>query len=143
DLRILERGLRRLRGKLLDAEVGVPAKRRHPNSDNVNALHCLSFQMRRFCPAHSVSLMSRFRTLPTGLRGSSGQKRTDFGVLIEPRRLRQRLSSSSASALWPSFSCTTAVTASPHLGSGAPTTAQSWTAGCPQRTCSISEGKML
>jgi hypothetical protein len=70
-------------------------------------------------------------------------KSTDFGAFIAPTMPRAQAISSSAPACAPGLSCTQALTASPHLESGTPMTAQSCTAGCRISALSTSNGKML
>lgn len=84
--------------------------------------------------------MSFLRILPFGLRGRLGTKSTLFGAWTLLKRSLQSLMSLPASTTCPGLSSTTALTASPNFGSGTPITAQSWTAGWDQITCSTSLG---
>src|SRR6266853_1883541 len=65
------------------------------------------------------------------------------GACAEPLRALTRLINSSALGRAPSRATTTAVTASPHLSSGTPTTATIATSACCDSTSSTSRGKIL
>jgi hypothetical protein len=67
-------------------------------------------------------------------------KSTDFGVLKPAMRSRAKPMISDAVAFLPGFITTIALTASPHLSSGTPTTATSATSGWSQIALSISAG---
>ncbi len=83
---------------------------------------------------------ARLSILPTGVFGSSPMKRKDLGILYEASLpLKWDLSPSSVN-LEPSFGTTAATTASPHLGSGAPTTTACSTSGWSAMSCSTSAG---
>lgn len=83
-----------------------------------------------FWNGRNESCTLRCTTLPTGLRGMSAQKCTVLGIFMPPNCWRTKASNSSSPTDYPSCNCTTAVTASAHLSSGTPITAQSCTAGC-------------
>ena len=84
----------------------------------------------------SSVLTSAFSTLPRRERGSSGHSSTCLGALTDPIRAFTNATSSSGSTS--ALASITAVTRSPHLSSGSPTTAQSRTAGCCISACSTS-----
>ena len=84
----------------------------------------------------SSCLTSPLRILPTRERGSSGHSSICLGALTDPMRALTNAISSSGSMS--ALGSITAVTRSPHLSSGSPTTAQSRTAGCCISACSTS-----
>jgi len=82
-------------------------------------------------------------SFPVSVRGRSSTKSTRRGALNEAIRDRTYETISSASSgpgVAPAAGCTKAVTTSPISGSGSPSTATSWIAGCRASTFSISCG---
>src|SRR5206468_3076347 len=94
-------------------------------------------------PVQKPAFSTFLSTLPTPVIGSSLTNLMCFGACAEPFFAFTRLISSSAFGLAPSRATTTAVTASPHLSSGTPTTATIATSACCDNTSSTSRGKML
>ena len=67
----------------------------------------------------------------------------DFGAYTGPLRSRTIAIGSPVSRSAPGRTTTSALTASPHFGSGTPITAATDTAGCEAITSSISRGNTL
>ena len=76
--------------------------------------------------------------LPLTVLGSSSTKTTRLGFLNPASRSRAVPMISASVAVMPSRRTMTAVTFSPHFGSGSPTTAASATDGCVYSTSSTS-----
>src|ERR1035437_3135081 len=82
----------------------------------------------------------RLRTLPLGSRGSSSTNSMDRGHLKSARCTDSRSRMTSASAVAPALSSTTAWTMCPMRSSGRPMTAESTTSGSAARAFSTSAG---
>src|SRR5258706_5199273 len=104
---------------------------------------CAAYPTIRSRPTQKPAFSTFLSTFPTPVTGNSVTNFMCLGACAEPLRALTRLISSSAFGRAPSRATTTAVTASPHLSSGTPTTATIATSACCDSTSSTSRGKIL
>src|SRR5689334_16090335 len=123
------------------APVGVPDRRRGPHSAGHRRHPARRLPARlpshRHLSGRVHPARSPLTTLPIALRGSASTSTTTFGRLYGASWAAARSSSSCSET--PDAS-TNAVTRSPHVGSGTPTTAASATPGWVRSTSSTSRG---
>ena len=115
--------LQSLARQVFEAALEVATEDGHGDAGDINvswdcSIGCLSSNFAVPCLPSTAARKSFFSTLPTGLRGSDSMKSTVLGALTLPSFALHSAMISSALTVWPLFSSTTALTASPHLRVG-------------------------